>query len=190
MVYNMFERGVLILENLGLSDVLLPFLLIFTVVFATLEKTELFGKHHKRFNVMIALIMALGVVIPHITRQYPADFDVVNIINRALPNVSLLVVLILMVLLLVGIFGGGPVWKGNRISGILALIAFIVVIYIFGAAANLWSISNKATFLIDPDTQAVIVVILVFAILVWYITRDTKAEGSRFMKDFGEMFKK
>ena len=187
---GVFERGMLVLENLGLTDVLLPFLLIFTIVFAVLQKTEMFGKTGKNFNVMIALILALGVIIPHITGYYPGDFDVVNIINRALPNVSMIIVLILMALLMIGIFAGGPVWKGNRLSGIVALIAFIVVIYIFGAAADLWSISQRASFLIDGDTQAVIVVILVFALLVWFITKEEKTEGSRLLQDFGEMFKK
>src|SRR3989344_3262761 len=122
---GVFERGMLVLEDLGLTDVLLPFLLIFTIVFAVLQKTEMFGKTGKNFNVMIALILALGVVIP-----------------------------------------------------------------IFGAAADLWSISQRASFLIDGDTQAVIVVILVFALLVWFITKEEKTEGSRLLQDFGEMFKK
>src|SRR3989344_1895366 len=160
---GVFERGMLVLEDLGLTDVLLPFLLIFTIVFAVLQKTEMFGKTGKNFNVMIALILALGVVIPHITGYYPGDFDVVNIINRALPNVSMVIVLILMALLMIDIFG---------------------------AAADLWSISQRASFLIDGDTQAVIVVILVFALLVWFITKEEKTEGSRLLQDFGEMFKK
>ena len=186
---GIFQNGIIALERIGLTDVLLPFLLIFTLVFAILQKTELLGKDRKNFNVMLSLIMALAVIIPHVTGSYPG-VDVVNVINAALPNVSLLIVLVLMVLLLVGIFGGGPVWKGNRLSGIVALISFVVVIYIFGAAANFWNMSNNFQFLKDPDTQAVVVVVLVFAILVWYITKEEKPEGSRILKDFGEMFKK
>jgi len=41
------------LERIGFVDVLLPFLLIFTVIFAVLEKTKILGdgKLEKKFNI-------------------------------------------------------------------------------------------------------------------------------------------
>ena len=50
------------LENQGLTDVLLPFLLIFTIVFAVFQKTEILGKGKKNFNGVIALVIALATV--------------------------------------------------------------------------------------------------------------------------------
>ena len=47
-----FERAVMTLEQIGLTDVLLPFFLIFTLVFAILQKTELLGHDKKNFNVV------------------------------------------------------------------------------------------------------------------------------------------
>ena len=38
-----FRTGIDFLDKLGVYEVLLPFLLIFTIVFAILEKTKVFG---------------------------------------------------------------------------------------------------------------------------------------------------
>lgn len=185
-----FDNAILQLENLGLTDVLLPFLLVFTVVYAILHKTKIMGEDKKNFNLVLALIMALGVVIPHVTNP-GAPWDVVDIINRSLPHVSLLIILILMVLLLVGIFGVGPMWEGSSVSGGIALIAFIAVVYIFGSAANFWPTITWLRWIDDPDTQALIVVILVFALIVWFITKEPrKAPGEGFMQSLGKFFRK
>ncbi len=38
-----FETGIQFLDRLGVYEVLLPFLLIFTIVYAILEKSRVFG---------------------------------------------------------------------------------------------------------------------------------------------------
>ena len=48
-----------LLESYGFTDALLPFLLIFTIVFAVLQKTNILGKDKKNFNVILALVLAL-----------------------------------------------------------------------------------------------------------------------------------
>jgi len=181
-----FERSVAQLEWLGLTDVLLPFFLVFTVVYAIMQKTEILGEGKKNFNIVIALVMAFAVVVPHIMGVYPPGADVVVILNKALPNVSLIIIAVLMVLLLIGIFGWKVGGAGTSISGIIALIAFIVVVYIFGAAANIWRIPTRWAWLHDPDTQAIILVLLVFGILVWFITKEEDTAGESMVKKIGE----
>ncbi len=190
-----FQNAVAQLEAYGLTDVFLPFFLIFTIVFAILQRTHLLGENKKNFNVIIALVLAFGVIIPHITGGYPPNADVVNIINSALPNVSLVLVAILMVLLLIGIFGWKVGGEGTTIQGWIALIAFLVVGYIFGAAADLWHIPDRLSFLLSPDTQALIVVFLIFGLVVWFITKEEKeSAGEGALKSLGktmsELFKK
>ncbi|MFO8015939.1 MAG: hypothetical protein R6U32_02450 [Candidatus Woesearchaeota archaeon] len=187
---GVFDRAILQLESLGLTDVLLPFLLVFTIVYAVLHKSKILGEDKKNFNVILALIMALAVVIPHVTRP-GAPYDVVEIINKALPQVSLLIILVIMVLLIVGIFGVGPMWEGSKVSGIVAIVAFAAVVYIFGNAANFWDTITWLNWLDNPDTQALIVVILVFALIVWFITKEPgKAAGEGFMDSVGKFFRK
>lgn len=186
-----FTDAIRTLEYLGITDVVLPFLLIFTLVFAVLQKTKILGnedgKPHKNFNVIIALVMALAVIIPHVTGTYPPNSDVVNIINRALPNVSVVMVAILMLLLMVGVFGKNINIAGSNIGGWVVILSIVAVVAIFGAAAEWYQMPYWLSFLNNYDTQALIVVALVFGVVIWFITKDDskKSEGG-----FAENFKK
>lgn len=87
-------------KNFGLFDVVLPFLLIFSIVFAILEKTRILGvegidKPKKNINSMVSFVIALFVV---------ASNKVVSAITNAIPNIILLVVVSVCFLLMVGVF--------------------------------------------------------------------------------------
>lgn len=186
---NEFPDFIVSLEQMGLLDALLPFILIFTIVFAVLQKTKIIGEGKKQFNTVIALILALMVVIPHVTGRYPPGKDVVLIINQALPQVSLLVVVILAALLLIGVFAPGVMFSGS-VGGIMGLLALGAVAYIFGNAAGFWQSAGSFRFLNDPDTQAVLIVVLVFGLIIWFITRDSsdKERGGQLWEDIKKSF--
>ncbi len=187
------------LSNWGLFDVILPFILIFTIVFAVLQKTKILGEKSKNFNVVISLVMGMSVVVPHVlwgsgdpTSIYLSNgfVDVVNVINHALPQVSTILVAILMVLLIFGIWGSKVRLGSNSLSGIIALFAFASVVYIFGSAAGWWVLPNWLYILQDPDTQALVITILIFAIIIWFITKEDDKEGKKedaFGKFFGSI---
>jgi hypothetical protein len=168
------------LEYLGLFDVLLPFILIFTIVFAILQKAEIFGPKTKNYNIMIALVMGLAVVFPHVLGYYPPDKDVVIIINHALPNVGIVLVAIVMALLILGIFGKTIQLGDTSASGWVAMFAFGMIVFIFGAAAEWWILPDILSMLDNPDTMALVITILVFAIIIWFITKEDDTKPSRF----------
>jgi len=62
-------RDVLIaIEQIGLTDVILPFILVFTVVFAVLQRSKVLGADEKgnpkaNYNAMVALVIAFFVLI-------------------------------------------------------------------------------------------------------------------------------
>jgi len=190
--YNLREF-VRILADWGITDVLLPFLLIFVLIFAILQKTKVLGANRKNLNAAVGLIVGLMVVIPHVLNIYPPGGDVVDIMNKALPNVSLIVVAILMVLILVGLLGGEANWIGGSLSGWIAIIAFIAVIWIFGAAAGWWVGSSWFYRFFGADAIAIIVMLLVFAIIVWWVTREPGEAGKEMtgnvISRLGDMFK-
>jgi hypothetical protein len=163
------------LESYNMLDALLPFVLIFTLIFATLQKTKIIGNGEKKFNIIIAFILAFIAVLPHITGTYPAHADIVNIINRALPNISLLMIVFISFLLLVGVFAPAGV-VGGVLGGAFVLISILAVIYFFLQAAGLVPNINSPTwsFLSDSDTQAVIIILVVFGFVLWFITREEK----------------
>jgi hypothetical protein len=185
-----FQDLIQTLYNLGVGDVLLPFLLIFTIVFAVMQKSEPFGKGNKKIHVVIALILGLVVVIPHIIGLYPTpESDVVNIINHALPNVAVLLVAILMVLLLAGMFGqSASSWTGS-IKGWIAVLSFAVVAFIFARAAGwLETLPAWLYWLDDPTTQAILLVAAVFGIIIWFIVKDDEAEKPSFSDSLQNVF--
>ncbi len=189
-----FTQFVYTLESYGLTDALLPFLLIFAVVFAILQKVKIFGKDKRNINVILALVIGLLVVIPHVTNSYPPGGDVVEIMNNAIPNVSLILISIIMLLILVGVFGSEIDIAGTSLAGWIALISLLIVGYIFGRAAGWFQyLPNWLQWLDDPDTQALVIILLVFGLLIWFVTKEPKktTEGriNKGFKEIGKIFK-
>src|SRR3989344_469488 len=90
-------------KDFGLFDVVLPFLLVFAIVFAILEKTKILGtekikgeEYTKRnLNTIVAFVIGMFVI---------ATNKIVTALNQALPNVVFLIVIIISFLMLVGTF--------------------------------------------------------------------------------------
>lgn len=90
-------------RDFGLFDVLLPFLLTFTIVFAILEKTRILGTEtrgniqfpKRTLNTMVAFVIGMLVA---------ATNKIVSAINQALPNVVFLAIIIICFLMLAGMF--------------------------------------------------------------------------------------
>lgn len=183
------------LQSFGVYDVLLPFVLVFTVVFAVLQKTHLFEE--KRFNVMIALVMAASTIFPHVLWGISDTtdgmlsnglVDVVEIMNNSLPNVSVVVVAVLMALIILGVMGNRVELGNNSLSGWIAILAFGVILFIFGNAAGWWYRPGWLEFLDNPDVMALVIVVLVFAIIIWFITKEDKQHETGMWNKVGDSF--
>lgn len=188
-----FEEGIMALERMGLSDVILPFLLIFTIVFAILQKIKVFGKDNKKINVVVALVLALAVIVPHVTNSYPYNGDIVDIINKALPNVTVVIVAIIMVLILAGVFGVEVAWAG-QMTGVITIAAFGIILFIFGRAAGWFErIPNWLRWIDNTETQALLIVLLIFGIIISFITKEDKntdPNREKGLENLGKFFKK
>ena len=171
MVSFDFSRLGDLLTGYGVVDILLPFLLVFTIVYAVLQKTKIVGEGRKNFNVIIALILGLLFVVPHITGSYPLGYDPVDVMNQSLPSISLVAVAAIMLLLLLGIFS---TTFSEVAAPIIALVAVGFVIYIFGSALNIWAGPYDIFYWWTDETTEILLIILVFGLIVWLITRDDK----------------
>jgi len=166
------------LVRIGFVDVLLPFLLIFTVIFAVLEKTKILGEGKKNMNVGIAFIFALLVVVPHVTGNFPAGYDPVAIINAALPSVSLVVVAIIALMILIGVFAGDKLVFGMTSAGWIGLFSLIAIVFIFGSAAGWWQtgLLQWLENIFGSDIVAIVVMLLVFGIIIAFVTGGGEGE--------------
>ena len=162
----------------GVMDFLLPFLLVFTIVFAVLQKTKIVGEGKKNFNVIVALVLALMFVVPHIIGTYPLGYDPVAVAVASM-----------MLLLLMGIFGTD---FSKKAAPFIAFGAIGFVAYIFGSALNVWNGPSYFFNWWSPQTTELMIIILVFGVIIWFITKedDKKSKGDSFMKSLGEFFEK
>ena len=160
----------------GIIDFLLPFLLVFTIVFAVLQRIKILGEDKKNFNVVIALVLALMFIVPHMTGSYPLGYDPVQVINEALPSISLVAIAAVMLLLLIGIFGKK---LSDTLMPVVAIAAIAFVVYIFGAtsALNLWRGPHDVFYWWTPALTELLIIILVFGLIVWFITKDPGGGG-------------
>ena len=190
-----FENFFRSLEQFGFVDVLLPFLLVFTIIFAILDKTKIMGEGKRNMNVSIALIFALIVVIPHVTGNFPAGYDPVQIINAALPSVSLIVVAVISLMILIGVFAHDRIMLGLTAPGWVGLFSIVTLVFIFGSAAGLWQtgVLNWLDNIFGSDVLAIVIMLLVFGIIIAFVTGGGEAEKAggalrRFNINLGELF--
>lgn len=97
-------RGIIdFFGDLGMYDVVLPFLLVFAVTFAILEKTKIFGEiqvgddkfTRKNYNAIVAFVLGFLVV---------ASTKVVSIINEAMANIAIIMIGFVSFMITIGVF--------------------------------------------------------------------------------------
>jgi len=102
--------------------------LIFSIVFAVLEKTRILGVNkvdgedipNKNLNAMVAFVVAMLVV---------AASNIVSVINEALPNIILLLVVLVSFLILIGIFSQtGEMNFAEKYKGFHWFFGFVILI--------------------------------------------------------------
>jgi len=157
------------LEGMGFYDVALPFLLIFTITFAILQKLKIFGQKSKNFNAVIALVMAFLVV---------RSDAVVSTMNLFLPKISLISIIIVSVLLLVGLMLGKESAGFTKILGSIGMVLIIIAVgiaFFSSSGAFGFELPSWLDFSIY-DRNLLIGLALVLLIIFW-ITSDSEKEG-------------
>ena len=173
-----YQNFLYLLDQWGLRDVLLPFVIIFTIAFAILQKIHVFGKKegdaktgtwkpNKKINSIIAAGLALAALSPHFTGT---GFDVVVFMNNFLPSSFLLLFIVLLALALIGSVSDVKKPGQHPLIGIVAIVAVLSLVVILLQATQQINYPFL-NFLNDPNTQAIAIVALVFILVIWYITK-------------------
>ncbi|MBU2634191.1 MAG: hypothetical protein KJ674_03015 [Nanoarchaeota archaeon] len=184
------ESAIQFFKDFGLFDVVLPFLLVFTIVYAILEKTKLLGTvktdkdkeiGNKNLNSMVAFVIGLLVV---------ATANVVRAINESLPNIILLMVVVISFLILISVF-----WKTEEMDfagkhkgwyRFFMIVLFIAVIAIFLNA--IYVVSNGVEYslllvildwIINNWGGAVFASIIMLLVVVGAILLITRGPGKK-----------
>lgn len=164
---GMFQDTFYYLQQWGVLDVLVPFVLIFTIIFAVLQKIKLFGEGGKRFNAIIAVAITLTAIVPHVLGTYPPGMDVIAIMNAALPETVLLIVAVVLLMVMLGLMWGE--WpEYSAVSGIAAIIGGLILVGIF--VSNIVDIPILSW--ISPEVQTLVIVLVVFGLIFLYVTHE------------------
>ena len=186
-------RGALeFFEDIGIYDVILPFLLIFTIVFAILEKTKVFGTEEiegtkytkKNLNAMASFVISFMVI---------ASSQLVEIITEVSSHVIILLLVSIFFLILVGSFykeGEGVFLEGGW-KILFMVIMFIGIVLIFLNAIHVESGETWWeyfwSFMVEnwqADAVASVILLIVIVLLMYFITKSPDQKKSK-IKDKG-----
>ena len=173
MVQPSFQNLMYYFQRFGVLDVLLPFILVFTLIYAAANMVPLLqdsgDTKNKNLRIVVALVFGLLFVGPHILGTYPLGYDPVVVLNQALPSVSLVAIAAVMILLLLGIFGRD---LGRSLQPFIAVVSIGFVVYIFGASLNLWRGPYDIFYWWTTEVTELLLIIAVFGLIVWFITKE------------------
>ncbi len=175
---SVFRGTLAFFRDLGIYDVILPFLLVFTIVFAILEKTQIFGTEEvegeeytkKNLNAMFAFVTSFLVV---------GSAQLVSVINEVVANIVLLLLLSISFLILAGSFHKDEeFFLESGWNKTFMIIMFVGVLLIFLHALGwLQYVYNYVTLYWNSVTVAsIILMALVIGLMVW-MTRTPKPSG-------------
>ncbi len=175
-------------RTLGVYDIILPFILVYTLMFAILEKTKLFGTEDvkgtqytkKNLNAMVSFVVAFLVV---------ASSKLVEAITAVSSKIVVLLLLVVFFLMLVGSFYskediaakgvGGSIEKGWRV--LFGIIIFLGVLLIFLDALTVetgetWLEIFFGFLLQFSSNTAVAAIVLIVAVILFmiWIAREPK----------------
>ncbi|MBW2997896.1 hypothetical protein KY321_00015 [Candidatus Woesearchaeota archaeon] len=185
---NFLVGSIQFLDKIGVYDVVLPFLLVFVIMYAILEKTKVFGTEkaedgktdvpRKNLNSMAAFVIGFLVI---------ASSSLVASISAFVSQLVLLIVLSVAFLILVGSFtneknmDGFLSGKENKtMRTVLMVIMFIGILVIFlnsmQAQNGTW-LEVVFQYLSNHTNSSVVGSILLLAIMGGVIYFMTKGDG-------------
>ncbi len=167
------------LNDIGFYSVFLPFILIYVIVYAILEKSGIFSKNNnddaaqtKNINSIIAFVFGLFVV---------ASINTVMYIQSLIMGVIVFIIFVLVILIMLGFIFGEEykeLFKNKYVKwGVFAIVIIVVLgllLYILGLFD--W-ISSLDFGVEDDDLYSVFVLLLIGGIIFWVSKNDGNGEN-------------
>ena len=159
--------------NAFFAETVLPFLLVFVVVFAILQKSKILGSDKKQIDSLVALVIGLLVIGLPTSREFIVSF---------MPWLAVGLAVMLVFFILYGFVAGDLTKMPNPLKytfGTLAGIFVIgVLLYVTGFGTTVVGWFDSGTF--DSDFWlTAMVVVLVIGALVWAVLGGGKGGDSK-----------
>lgn len=176
-----FQNAIAFFVNLGVYDVVLPFLLVFVLIFAMLEKTRVLGSEKnketgdmvtkKNLNSMVAFVTGFLVI---------ASSELVRVVNEVMANTVLLLLLSVLFLMLAGSFHKDEEFflKEGMWRTMFMVIMFVGIILIFLNALGWLEMAWRYTVThIEGPVVGSFAMLVVVMLAMWGIVREPKSSG-------------
>jgi len=163
-----------LLVDWGLLDVILPFLFVFTLLFAMLQKSKVLGSTRDKepktnFNSLFSFVVSFFFI---------ASLSRVNLLNQVLWKVSIFMVIIICGMLFVGLFG---LKSGFELNAWIILPALVIVSAIFLFSLG-WFSSKDLEIIFQWIFNPVTIGAMGFILVTWFIIRGA-GEGTSIASD-------
>jgi len=152
-----------VLQSEVLTQFLYPFLLIFFIVFALLEKTKIFGTDKKQVNAFIAFMVGI---------MFVAAVDTQLLVGNMVVFLAVGLVLVFVVLLLWGFVTGEEAkFSGSKaikpVVAVIIILALVIFLFIVtGISTDVYDWFFKSSWSSDVWTNIIFVVIIAAALAV------------------------
>ena len=187
MVETLLGNVIVFFHKIGIYDVVLPFLLIFTIVFAIFEKTKVLGTEkvgeveytRKTLNALAAFVIAFLAI---------ASSQIVSAITSISSQVVIVIILVVFFLMSVGVFYGHEedvsLEKKSGFRTFFMVIVFIAILAIFLQAIktsdgnSLLEVAIYFLSLAASETWVAAIVLLIGVVLfMWFVVKEPKKTG-------------
>ena len=177
---TVFGGVIVFLEKLGVYEIILPFLLVFTIVYAVFERTRVFGTEEiegvkygkKSLNAMVAFVIAFLVI---------ASSQLVAIINESLSKIVLLILMIICFLVLIGTFFSEDeeviLEGGWRIFFMVVMLIGVILVFLSSVRneSGVSWLSNMINYIklnFGSTGLSALILIIVIIVFMAYIVKD------------------
>ena len=156
------------------TQVILPFVLVFTLIFAILEKSKILGDGKRQINSIVSLAMALILIGVPLAR---------GVITDIVPVISVVAVVILVFLLLYGFVGGTERGLLNRplqivVGGIAAIVIIVTLMISTGVLPKIVDFvkGNPSSSQLLQTLFFLVVIVISFVVMLSGGKSDKKSE--------------
>ncbi len=160
-----FTDAIKLLVDLGLLDVVLPFILVFTIVYGFLQKSKVLGTDNgvpkTKLNTTVALVFGLFTV---------AFANYVRVIHEIVLYSVIAIFGVIFSLIVSRVFGMKKLWEQKWSP----IIAFVIV-----GLIGLLALLKENPFAIDwiNSIMPPLIALLLFIFVIWYVLHDRKEKG-------------
>lgn len=152
-----------ILQHWIFTKFAFPFLLIFAIVFALLEKTKILGEDKHQINAIVAFV--IGMVF--VGAAYPKD-----VVSNLILFLTVALIVVFVTLLLWGFVSGGEAKLEGNVKnvalGVMVIAVIIAVLWAAGVEGGVYDWLFKQSWSGDLWTNVLFVVVIAGA-LAWMI---------------------